>query len=120
MQLFTGIFSANLFFPPTQAIGVRVPYVVIENVGAVNGLIEIPLEVLVRNVFDSLQKIFGGGVFESVAQKIFVHGGKHGVFADNFLECEEHGASFAVGDAAIGIVTDVLPGETSQWISIRK
>src|ERR1700684_2362832 len=120
MHLFAGILSANFFFPPIQAIGVYVPYVVIENVGAVNGLIEIPLEVLVRNFFDCFQEIFGGGVFESVAQKIFVHGGKHSVFADDFLECEEQSGGFAVGDPAIGSVTDVLPGKTSQWIGIRK
>src|SRR5580692_11243227 len=97
-----------------------VPNVVVENIGAVNGLIEIPLQVLVRNVFECLQEIFGGGMFEAVAQKIFVHGGKHGVFANNFLECQEHGGSFAVGDPAIGIVTDVIPGKTSQWVGIRK
>src|SRR5580692_10669229 len=97
-----------------------VPNVVVENIGAVNGLIEIPLQVLVRNVFECLQEIFGGGVFEAVAQKIFVHGGKHGVFADNFLEFEKHCGGFAVGDAAIGTVADVFPRKTSQWIGIRK
>src|ERR1700733_3855009 len=114
MHLFAGIFSADFFFPPTQAIGVRVPYVVIENVGAVNGLIEIPLEVLVRNVFDSLQEIFGGGGFESVEQKIFVHGGKFGVFAAAFLECEDQGGGFPVSAPAIGIIADVLPGKSSE------
>src|SRR5580704_6291374 len=97
-----------------------VPNVVVENIGAINGLIEIPVQVLVRNVFECLQEILGGGMFEAVAQKIFVHGAQHGVFADNFLECQEHSGGLSVCDPAIGIVTDVLPGKTSQWIGIRK
>src|ERR1700720_3097403 len=97
-----------------------VPNVVVEKIGAVNGLIEIPLQILVRNVFECLQEIFGGGMFEAVAQKIFVHGGKQGVFADNFLQCQEHRGGLSVSDPAIRIVTDVLPGKTSQWIGVRK
>ena len=97
----------------------RVADFVIEDIGAVDGLIEIPAQILAGNFLDRFQEILARGMREAIAHEIGVQGVAQGVFADHFFQRDQHGGRLAVGDVAVGIAVDELPGEARDRIHVR-
>src|SRR6185312_11820152 len=87
----------------------RVGNFVVEDRGPGDRLIEVPAQVLARNLFDSLEEISSGGMRELIALKPGAHRALHGVFADDALQRQQHAGGLAVSDATIGSVAGKLP-----------
>src|SRR5438445_9618795 len=97
-----------IFLVPLNAVGCGAQDLIIHHFRPIDRLIEVPAQVLARDLFNRLQEIFLSGMSEAVAHEIGVQSMAHSVFANDLLKREKHSSSLAVGNAFVGMDFHVL------------
>ena len=112
-------------FPPCDRFAVGGFDLVVEYLGAVDGLVEVGAQVesfTVRggDLFDSPEKIFARRVSEAIAHEVGVERQAHGILADDRFEHVQNGRCLTVGDAGVAVAGVKLPGKAGHGIVVRR